>query len=69
MVDFHKWPPSLLKRLEALDLWPLYSHQAQTINTLRKEDNMIVPTHAASGKSLCHHLPVLEYIVTFVSLR
>lgn len=56
--------PSLLKRLEALGQRLLYSHQAQTINALRKVDNVIVSTHAASGKSLCYHLPVLESILT-----
>lgn len=34
------------------------------MNALRKVDNVIVSTHAASGKSLCYHLPVLESILT-----
>ena len=52
-------PPPLQQRLEAMDRWPLYAHQTQAINALRQGDHVIVSTPAASGKSLCYHLPVL----------
>ena len=55
--------PSLRSSLEAKGLWPLWSHQAQAINALKGNNNVIVSTPAASGKSLCYHLPVIESLL------
>ena len=52
--------PNLQSSLERKGLWPLYSHQAESINFLARGDHVIVATPAASGKSLCYHLPVLD---------
>ena len=41
----------------------LYTHQAEAITALRDGQNVIVATPAASGKSLCYHLPVLESLL------
>ena len=52
--------PKLQSPLESLGVEFLYSHQAEAINALRRGQNVIVATPAASGKSLCYHLPVLH---------
>ncbi len=43
-----------------MGLFPLYEHQAQAVDALRDGANVIVATPAASGKSLCYHVPVLQ---------
>lgn len=55
--------PKLQETLESLGVESLYSHQAEAINSLRKGNNVIVATPAASGKSLCYHLPVIESLL------
>jgi len=56
--------PGLLGRLEALALFPLYCHQAQAINAARSGKNVFVVTPAASGKTLCYNVPVLDRVLT-----
>ena len=56
--------PALQQVLESRGLWPLYSHQIEAIDALRGGDNVIVATPAASGKSLCYHLPVLDSLLS-----
>ena len=48
------------RSLEAVGIQSLYSHQAEALNALRRDEHVIVATPSASGKSLCYHLPVLE---------
>ena len=55
--------PDILQSLQARELWPLYSHQAEALNALGSGDNVMVATPAASGKSLCYHLPVLDSLL------
>ena len=54
---------TLQQALEGLGVEYLYTHQAQAITALREGKNVIVATPAASGKSLCYHLPVLEALL------
>ncbi|MBI2909242.1 MAG: DEAD/DEAH box helicase [Chloroflexi bacterium] len=56
-------PPALAASLTALGVLPLYSHQAQAINAARQGKNVIVATAAASGKTLCYNVPVLEALI------
>ena len=56
--------PALQGLLESRGPWPLYSHQIEAINALKGGDNVIVATPAASGKSLCYHLPVLDSLLS-----
>ena len=53
----------LADRLDSAGVECLYSHQVEAINALRGGGNVIVATPAASGKSLCYHLPVLESLL------
>ncbi|MEK7681692.1 MAG: DEAD/DEAH box helicase, partial [Chloroflexota bacterium] len=56
--------PSVLgAALEKLGAGRLYIHQAQAINALRGGQNVVVCTPAASGKTLCYNLPVLETLL------
>lgn len=55
--------PRLQGPLETQGIEVLYSHQAEAINAIRNGENVIVATPAASGKSLCYHLPVLEALL------
>ena len=52
--------PELDERLCELGVRGLYSHQAEAVDAARDGRSVIVATPAASGKSLCYHLPVLE---------
>ena len=56
-------PSALSAALETLGIRRLYSHQAQAVNALRAGANVIVCTPAASGKTLCYNLPVLETLL------
>ena len=55
--------------LEKAGMWPLYSHQAEAVNHLAAAGNVIVSTPAASGKSLCYQIPVLEALLADPSSR
>jgi len=41
----------------------LYSHQAQALEMVRAEKNIVVVTPTASGKTLCYNLPVLNAVL------
>ena len=56
-------PAALQGALSDLGVQGLYAHQAEAIDDLRRGENVIVATSAASGKSLCYNLPVLESIL------
>ena len=55
--------PDLDSRLEALASLPLYSHQAQAINAAQSGRNTFVVTPAASGKTLCYNVPLLDRVL------
>ena len=55
--------PGLQRALESQGIHSLYSHQADAVNASRRGENVIVATPAASGKSLCYHLPVLDALL------
>ena len=48
---------------------PLYTHQAEAVNRIRRGDNVMVATSSASGKTLCYNIPVLESLITQKSCR
>ena len=55
--------PDLYRRLESGGLWPLYIHQAEAIDALARGEHVVVSTPAASGKSLCYNVPVLNAVL------
>ena len=56
--------PALEMALQEAGLLPLYSHQATAVDAARSGKNVMVVTPAASGKTLCYNLPVLQTILT-----
>ncbi len=50
--------------LRAAGLYPLYTHQAMAVDLARSGENVAVVTGAASGKTLCYNVPVLQSIMT-----
>src|SRR6056297_1775019 len=53
----------LLSVLQEKGITKLYSHQAQSYNIIQKDQNLIVVTPTASGKTLCYNLPILDTIL------
>jgi DEAD/DEAH box helicase domain-containing protein len=56
--------PVLETALRKAGLMPLYSHQAAAVDAATSGENVMVVTPAASGKSLCYNLPVLQTILS-----
>jgi len=61
--------PQIDARLRKKRILPLYTHQVTAVNLCRQGKNIIVATPAASGKSLCYNLPVLEKLVSDPNAR
>ncbi len=55
---------SLQDCLNTQGLLPLYTHQAEAVNTARQGRNVMVSTSSASGKTLCYNIAVMETILT-----
>ena len=54
--------PPLRDMLGATGVERLYSHQAQALDAVWRGEDVLVVTPAASGKSLCYLLPVLDML-------
>ncbi len=64
----HAPPParlnaSLLTALQQRNTWPLYTHQALAVEAALREENLVVVTGTATGKTLCYNLPVLQALL------
>lgn len=57
-------PPELEFALKKRGMLPLYTHQAAAVNAAGQGKNVMVVTPAASGKTLCYNLPVLQSLLT-----
>ncbi len=55
--------PALEAALKRAGLFSLYTHQAAAVTIASLGKNVMVVTPAASGKTLCYNLPVLEAIL------
>ncbi|MSQ22301.1 MAG: DEAD/DEAH box helicase [Dehalococcoidia bacterium] len=55
--------------LAAQDIHGLYQHQAAAIQAVREGRHVVVATGAASGKSICYQVPVLEALLQDRSSR
>lgn len=64
---YSAWPqdlrPELRAALEQRGVRQLYSHQAQAWQALAEQQNIVVVTPTASGKTLCYNLPVLQTLL------
>src|SRR6188508_1530558 len=56
-------PPALAALLRRLEIPRLYQHQVAAIAHARADENCVIATGTASGKSLAYHLPVLERLL------
>ena len=56
-------PQILDKALSSMGIRQLYSHQAKAINLIRRQEDVIVATPTASGKSLIYNLPVFSHLL------
>ena len=56
----HDLDPSLANALADRGQLPLFTHQASAIDAVLDGRDVIVATPAASGKSLCYHVPVAQ---------
>ena len=52
--------PQMQEILAQRGIESLYSHQVDAINAVRAGKNVVVVTAAASGKTLCYNIPILE---------
>lgn len=52
--------PLIERRLDALKVGKLYSHQAAAVNAVMEGEHVVVVTSTASGKTLCYNLPILQ---------
>jgi len=55
--------PELVAAYAAKGVERLYSHQAQTVETVHDGRNAVVVTPTASGKTLCYNLPILNAVL------
>ena len=55
--------PRLRSVLAKKGMGQLYSHQAQAVEMVRNNRNVVLVTPTASGKTLCYNLPVLNRIL------
>jgi len=54
--------PAVRQALDDRGIHQLYSHQAEAFELILKNQNVVVVTPTASGKTLCYNLPVLNFI-------
>ncbi len=61
--------PKLKETLGKRGINQLYTHQADAIEAVNREENVVIVTPTASGKTLCYNLPVLNRIMSDDSSR
>jgi DEAD/DEAH box helicase domain-containing protein len=55
--------PVLRRALAARGIRQLYSHQAEVFHLVEQNQNVVVVTPTASGKTLCYNLPILNLLL------
>lgn len=65
-ATYSEWPdgfsPDLISVLRRRGIERLYSHQADAVRSVMQDQNVIVVTPTASGKTMCYNLPVLHHL-------
>jgi DEAD/DEAH box helicase domain-containing protein len=59
----------LVRALHGQGIEMLYTHQAESLDALKRGDDIVVVTPTASGKSLCFNLPVLQAVTEDAAAR
>jgi DEAD/DEAH box helicase domain-containing protein len=63
-ASFPEWMHSGLRAvLEKRGISQIYSHQAEAVECIRSDRDVVLVTPTASGKTLCYNLPVLQKIL------
>ncbi len=63
-APFPAWVhPSIQTILKARGIYQLYSHQAESIDLVKKGRDVVLITPTASGKTMCYNIPVLNKII------
>jgi DEAD/DEAH box helicase domain-containing protein len=57
-------PEPIQMMLERQGIQSLYTHQVDSIKAVRNGESIVVVTSAASGKTLCYTIPILEEALT-----
>jgi DEAD/DEAH box helicase domain-containing protein len=52
--------PALARLLRAVGIEQLYSHQAESVDLAQDNQDLVVVSGTASGKTLCYNLPILD---------
>lgn len=58
-----KLDPRLIAALRKENNAPLYTHQAAAVEAALDEENVVIVTGTASGKTLCYNLPVIQTLL------
>ena len=61
--------PALRQALEDRGIDRLYCHQAEAFDLVSQDQNVVVVTPTASGKTLCYNLPVLNRLLSDAGAR
>jgi len=62
-------PSEVKVALDRMEIRRLYAHQAKAINLAREQQDVVIATSTASGKTLCYNIPVAERLVSDESAR
>ncbi|AEI14803.1 Protein of unknown function DUF1998 [Flexistipes sinusarabici DSM 4947] len=71
LVDYKENVESLLlhSALEKFGIKSLYSHQADAYQAIKSGRDTLITTPAASGKTLCYNLPIMEDMINNPSVK
>ncbi len=61
--------PDLVKTLKRRGINDLYSHQKSAIDAIHENQDTVIVTPTASGKTICYNIPVLDSIIKDNSTR
>lgn len=56
--------PALQGALAACGIQQLYMHQSEAVEAALRQENIVITTPTASGKTLCYNLPILHTLLT-----
>lgn len=57
------WPVEVISAIRTRQISALYTHQAEALTAVQQNQNVVIATMTASGKSLCYTIPVLSTLL------
>lgn len=57
------WPDPVLTAVRSRNIHSFYTHQAAALDAIHNNENVVISTMTASGKSLCYTIPVLSSLL------